>query len=164
MIVVAATRSGGRTTALATWLLGGHKVHGWPQWSRVLVVHPARRAQQLFDELPEIQTALRDAGTPGFGKLVISLDELRVLAQRGRARIDPETTFALDDADHIITYACGGITPALISVEGVPRTVAEIVRNNTPADEPAPEPNWPHGGGTSDIDDADRYWPTERGK
>ena len=163
MLVIATTRAGGRTTALATWLLGGHQVAGWPRWSRVLVVHPARRAQQLFDELPEIQTALREAGTPGFGKLVISLDELRVLAQRGRARIDPETTFALDDADHILAHACGGITPALISVEGVPRTVGEIIANNTPAEPVAgPEPTWPHDGGTPD--DADRYWPTERGE
>lgn len=161
MIVVAATRAGGRTTALATWLLDGHRVSGWPGWSRVLVLASARRCQQIIDELPEIQTALRERGTPGFGKLAISQAELYQLATKGRGRIDPEVTFALDDADHLIASACGGITPALISVEGVPRTVAEVIANSTPAPVADP-PNWPHDGGTPD--DADLYWPTERGQ
>jgi hypothetical protein len=146
VIVVAAGRGMGRTTALATWLLDGHPVPGWPGWSRVLVLPDARRCQQIIDELPGIHAALREAGTPGFGKLAITLAELHQLGTRGRGRIDPDVTFALDDADHALASVCGGITPAVISVEGVSRTVAEIIATNTPA-EPE-QPNWPHEGGT----------------
>jgi len=127
MDVVTAQRRTGRTTALATWLLDGHSVPGWPGWSRVLVLADARRCQQIIDELAGVHAALREAGTPGFGKLAISLAELHTLATRGRGRIDPGVTFALDDADWIITHACGGITPALISIEGTPRTITEII-------------------------------------
>ena len=122
MIVLASPRQQGRTSTLITWLIGGHRVQGWPQWSRVLVVPTARDVARLIGDYPELQHELWTLGNGGLGKLAISFDELRRMALYGHSRIDPDVTFALDDADVILRNACGGILPALISVEGVAST------------------------------------------
>lgn len=157
MLVVAAGRQLGRTTALASWLLGGHPLVVWPEWSRMLVVPNGRRADQVATEQTIVADALRVAGAPSLRRLVLSLDELRMLANRGTDYLDTEVEFALDDADHIITHACRGIVPTMISIEGVSRTPGEIIANHpapAPVSEPEPElPNWPHGGGTAPVDD-----------
>lgn len=129
---VIADRQQGKSTALVTWLLGGHRVWGWPGWSRVLVVAHGQRAAEYIERMPQLQHELWGKRTGGLGKLVITVEEMRGL--RG---LDPTVEFALDDVEALLARllpmpvavlsATGtAVTPgALIEQAGRDRRLAE---------------------------------------
>lgn len=125
MIVIADHRQTGRTTHLAAWLIWGHEIEGWPGWSRVLVVLDEQRVRSLMHEwctegteLHGLHLALRDRFTPSYGKLIITLSELRGL--RG---VDPRIEIALDDAEAVLAHALHGRLPAVLAITGTGTTV-----------------------------------------
>lgn len=108
--VLVLDRQQGKTTWAIRWLMGGHKVDGWPGWSRVLVVMTANEARRILIDYPDEQGKLHAMGNGGLGKLVITLDE----ARHALSVADPQVEVAFDNADLLVERALGR-RPALVT-------------------------------------------------
>lgn len=116
-------RGGGKTYSAIEWLIMGHKIDAWPQWSRLLVVRDVRLAQWTLKAFPELQAKLHEQGNGGLGKLVITMEEAKRL--RGLSR---EVEIAVDDAEGII-FDSLRIWPSLVTISGTiydPPSSAEV--------------------------------------
>lgn len=120
--VIARDRGDGKTTALVGWLLDGHRIDGWPGWSRLLVVADGQRVQAIHNgyAFPEQDHALRAAGCEGgLGKVVVTLAEAVSVSRRGLAR---DVEWALDDVETVLADVFGVFgLPAVLTVTGVAR-------------------------------------------
>lgn len=94
-------RQQGKTTWAIRWLMDGHKVEGWPGWSRILIVMTATEARRVLTDYPDEQAKLHAMGNGGLGKLVITLDE----ARHALSVADPEVEVAFDNADLLVERA-----------------------------------------------------------
>jgi hypothetical protein len=102
MKVIAAARKTGKTQQAVDWVLEGERVHGYPGWSRVLLVHNLEEVVRLRDQF---------SLDP---KQIFSLHEW----QRA-SNVHPETEVAIDNVDMYLHNLIGrhGV-PTLVTITG----------------------------------------------
>lgn len=102
MKVIAAGRKTGKTQQVVDWVLEGERVHGYPGWSRVLLVHNLEEVVRLRDQY-SIDS-----------KQIFSLHEW----QRAH-NVHPDTEVAIDNLDMYLPNLIGRHgRPVLTTITG----------------------------------------------
>lgn len=124
---VVADRQQGKTTALMEWLAAGHPVDGWPGWSRLVVVPTVDELLRITNAHRDVDRRLRDRGCPGgLGKVLLGPSD--VLHDHSMRGLDVRAVqFGGEGAAMAVALRRRGIRPAVVTLDGVAITPAELL-------------------------------------